>query len=480
MITKIAWRNIWFKPLNTLLSIILLTASVAIITLLILLQEQFEKKFNSNIDGIDLVLGAQGSPLQLILSSVYQVDAPTGNISYTEAKQWMDHPFVETAIPLAFGDNYKGFRIVGTTPDYLEKYNATVEEGKVFNKKFEVVVGNAIAEKMQLKIGDTFFGTHGDSKEGDVHDNQAYTIVGIASKTDKVVDNLILCNVQSVWTMHDHEGHDHEGHDHGDEAESHEGHNHEVHDHEVAAASTDNHEGHDHGDEIESHEGHNHEDHEEAITSVDNHEGHEHEGHDHATEDTHDHEEEAIVNYEGKEITAVLVKMKNKMAIFSWQRMIPMNTKMQAASPGLEINRLFSLFGIGLQALQYLAYGIMLISGISIFIALFNTLKERKYEFALLRVNGASRLQLLILVLIESLLLCITGFLFGTIVGRVALMLISGSSEEEFKMSFNPFEFVWDKEGYLFLLTIFVGILAAVIPAVKAYSLNISKTLANA
>jgi len=168
------------------------------------------------------------------------------------------------------------------------------------------------------------------------------------------------------------------------------------------------------------------------------------------------------------------------MGIVMWPRVIAQNTKMQAASPAIEINRLFSLFGIGLQALQYLAYGIMLISGISIFIALYNTLKERKYEFALLRVNGASRIQLLSLVLIESLLLCITGYIFGTIVGRIALAFISGSSEQEFKMTFNPFEFVWEKEGYLFLLTIFVGILAAVIPAFKAYRLNISKTLANA
>ncbi|AXG73224.1 permease [Flavobacterium arcticum] len=454
MITKIAWRNIWFKPLNTLLSIILLTASVAIITLLILLQEQFEKKFNSNIDGIDLVLGAKGSPLQLILSSVYQVDAPTGNINYIEAKKWMDNPFVETAIPLAFGDNYRGFRIVGTTPDYLDKYGADIKEGKVFTENFEVVVGSAIAEKMQLKIGDTFFGSHGDSEEGEVHKNHAYKVVGIASKTDKIVDNLILCTIPSVWAMHDHEhtegeAHDHDAHDH--------------HDDEAVTEDVHNHDEHMHDEDNAAHD-HNHD----AVASADN-----HDDHDHEAEDTH-------ISEEGKEITAVLLKMKNKMAIFSWQRIIPMNTKMQAASPGLEISRLFSLFGIGLQALQYLAYGIMLISGISIFIALYNTLKERKYEFALLRVNGASRFQLLALVLIESLLLCITGFLFGTIVGRVALVLISGSSEEEFKMSFNPFEFVWEKEGYLFLLTIFVGILAAVIPAVKAYSLNISKTLANA
>jgi putative ABC transport system permease protein len=438
MITKIAWKNIWFKPLNTALSIILLTASVAIITLLILLQEQFEKNFSDNIDGIDLVLGAQGSPLQLILSSVYQVDAPTGNIDYAEAKKWMNNRMVETAIPLAFGDNYRGYRIVGTTPDYLKKYDAEVKDGKIFSKNFEVVVGSSIAQKLNIKVGDKFFGSHGDAEEGELHDEHAYHVTGIATPTGKVVDNLILSNVPSVWAMHDHE--------HAEGAAAEEEHDHEAH----GEAATE----------------HNHE------------EEHDHE---HAEGEAHDHEAHAEnVSEEGKEITAVLVKFRSKMGIVTWPRLIAQNTKMQAASPAIEINRLFSLFGIGLQALQYLAYGIMLISGISIFIALYNTLKERKYEFALLRVNGASRMQLLSLVLIESLLLCIVGFIFGTIVGRIALSFISGSSEDEFKMSFNPFEFVWEKEGYLFLLTIFVGILAAVIPAIKAYSLNISKTLANA
>jgi putative ABC transport system permease protein len=179
------------------------------------------------------------------------------------------------------------------------------------------------------------------------------------------------------------------------------------------------------------------------------------------------------------EITAVLLKFRNKMGIVTWPRIIAQNTKMQVASPAIEVNRLFKLFGLGIDALRYLAYGIMLISGISIFIALFNTLKERKFEFALLRVNGAGRFKLLSLVMIESLLLCVVGFLFGTILGRIALMLISNSAEDDFKMSFNPYEFIWDKEGILFLLTIFVGIIAALIPALKAYNLNISKTLAN-
>lgn len=419
MITKLAWRNIWFKPLNTILSIILLTSSVAIITVLILLEKQFEEKFTNNLDGIDLVMGAQGSPLQLILSSIYQVDAPTGNISLDSAKVWMQNPMVEKAIPLAFGDNYKGFKILGTTQDYLSHFNVEFSEGKTFNKNFEVVIGGEIAQKLNLHVGDEFFGSHGDSEEGEVHEHYAYKVVGIAKPTGKVVDNLILSNIPSVWQMH-HQGHENPAH----------------------------------GEE----------------------------GHVHDEGDEHEHHEAADLTMDepGMEITSVLLQMRNPMAKLTWQRIIPQNTKMQAASPAIEINRLFTLFGVGIDALRYLAYGIMLISGISIFIALFNTLKERKNEFALMRVNGAGRLQLLKLVLIESLLLCIVGFIFGTILGRIALVLISKSSEADFKLSFNPYEFIWNKEGWLLALTLIVGIVAALIPAIKAYSLNISKTLANA
>jgi putative ABC transport system permease protein len=396
MIVKLAWRNIWFKPLNTLLSVLLLASSVAIITLLILLQKQFEEQFSSNADDIDLVLGAQGSPLQLVLSSVYQVDAPTGNINYDSARVWMRHPFVKTAIPLAFGDNYLGYKIVGTTPDYLEKFKAKLEEGKIFSKEFEVVLGSVIAKKLNLKVGDKFNGTHGDAKEGEKHEEFQYVVTGIASHTGKVIDNLILSTIESVWVMH---GHSHE-------------------------------------------------------------EGHE-------------------VDEEPKEITSVLLKFRSKMGIVTWPRIIAQNTKMQAASPAIEINRLFTLFGIGLKTLEYLAYGIMLISGISIFIALFNRLKERQYEFALLRLHGASRFQILSLVIIESLFLCAVGYFFGTIIGRIALRWLSSAAAEDFKMEFNPGEIIWEKEGYLFLITLFVGIVAAIIPAVKAYRMNISKTLAN-
>jgi len=417
MITKLAWKNIWFKPLNTVLSVILLTSSVAIITTLILVEKQFEEKFSSNIENVDLVLGAQGSPLQLILSSVYQVDTPPGNISYDSAKVWMNHPFVEKAIPLAFGDNYRGYKILGTTTDYLAKYNAKVIDGVLFEKNFEVVVGSEIAKKLNLQVGEEFFGSHGDAEEGEVHENYAYKVVGIASKTGKVVDNLIICTIPTVWQMH--------------------------HQHEENPA---------HGEE-----GHIHVEGEHELVEAD-----------------------LTIDEPNMEITAVLLKIRNQMAKLTWQRVIPQNTKMQAVSPAFEVNRLFGLFGIGVTALQYLAYGIMMISGISIFIALYTTLKERESEFVLLRVNGARRFQLLKIVMMESLLLCVVGFVFGSILGRVALRMLSNASEADFKMSFDPYTFLWQKEGVLLVVTLLVGCIAALIPAIKAYNLNISKTLANA
>lgn len=404
MITKIAWKNTWFKPWNTFLSILLLSASVAVISVLLLLQKQLEDQFSDSMQNVDLVLGAKGSPLQLILSAVYHIDHPPGNISYDEAQKWMQNPAVMNAVPLAYGDNYMGFSIVGTDENYFTHFDLKLASGTLFSRDFEVVIGSKLASDAGLKTGDTFYGVHGESEEGEIHDEHAYTVTGILSPSGKVADRLIFCTIPSVWHIHDHE-------------------------------------------------------HPEAHDEED-------------TEHHHDHAE--------KELTAVLLHMKNSMSKVSWPRMVAEDSDMQAASPAMEINRLFSLLGVGTSVLIYLAYGIMFISGISIFIALFNRLKERKYEFALLRISGISGSRLFGMVLLESFICCITGFITGVLFSRLCLCLISVSAREKFKTGFNPYEFLWKEEGILLLITLAVGVVAALIPAIKAYSLNISKTLADA
>lgn len=412
MIIKLAIKNILHKPLNFLLGWILLTVSVGIISLLLLVQKQIEDQFTNNIKGVDMVLGAKGSPLQLILSAVYHIDAPTGNIKYDEAQKWMQHPFVEKAIPLAYGDSYRGFAVLGTTADYLEKYNAAIEQGKIYSNDFEVVVGKDLAQLLHLKIGDHFFGTHGDKEGGEQHKEHAYHVTGILKETGSVVDKLIIGNIESVWKMHEHHHHDDENKGNAD----------------TTANSKD--------DDDDDYEG-------------------------------------------GKELTAVLLKFRNPLAQVQFPRIINGNTNMMAAVPAIEINRLFTLLGVGIDTLEKMAWGIMVLSALSVFITLFNALKDRKYELALMRTMGGGRLKLVLLVLTESLLLCISGFICGIIVSRIALYFLSKSAESNYHFSLHQFGLEWPEEGYLFLITILVGVISALIPAIKAYYLNISKTLAN-
>ena len=220
MLGKIAWKNIIYKPLNTALCVSLLLFGVGIISLMLLIQNQLEQKFARDLQDIDLVVGAKGSPLQLVLSAVYHIDAPTGNIKLAEARNIMEAPVVKEAIPLAYGDSYRGFRILGTTEGYIKKYDAELREGRIFEKTMEATIGIDIAQKTGLKLGDTFLGTHGEVDGGHVHDEYNYTVVGILERTNSVLDQLLMTNLESVWLVHaDHGG----GHDHEEEDHDHEG-----------------------------------------------------------------------------------------------------------------------------------------------------------------------------------------------------------------------------------------------------------------
>ncbi|EIM75460.1 hypothetical protein A3SI_13832, partial [Nitritalea halalkaliphila LW7] len=176
---KLSWKYLVAKPLHTTLNIVLLAMGLAIITVLLLVQDQFEGKMTRDAKGIDLVVGAKGSPLQLILSSIYHIDFPTGNIDLEEAQKLTQNRLVKQVIPLGLGDNYQGYRIVGTNYDYLDLYEAEVGEGKRWEKPFEIVLGAAVAAKTGLKLGDQIIGSHGVGGGGHAHDEHPYTVVGI-------------------------------------------------------------------------------------------------------------------------------------------------------------------------------------------------------------------------------------------------------------------------------------------------------------
>lgn len=211
------------KKLATALNVLLLSLGVGTIVTLVLILSQVEDRMDRDAAGVDLVIGAKGSPMQLILSSVFHVDVPTGNIPLGEASLIIAEPAVKKAIPLALGDSYRSFRIVGTNPSFLDLYRASVVEGKMFDQPLQAVIGADVAKQTGLKVGARFAGSHGltDSGAGAAHDEHPFDVVGVMAPTGTVADRLILTSVASVWKVHGHgeteasSKHDH-AHDHAD------------------------------------------------------------------------------------------------------------------------------------------------------------------------------------------------------------------------------------------------------------------------
>ena len=427
-IFKLSIKNIISKPLNSILSLALLILGIGIISLLLQLNSLIKTQMDNNLKGIDMVVGAKGSPLQLILSAVYHIDSPTGNISVEDAEEIKNNRMVGSSIDLLYGDNYKGYRIVGTEDKFLDLYNAKIKDGKKWNAPFEVVVGAKIYSKLNINLDDELISSHGLRETGEAHVNQPFKVVGLLEPSNSVVDQLIITSPQSIWDLHDEHDHDDEDHE-------------EHHD--------EDHEEHEHDHDDEDHEEHHDEDHEE------------HE---------HDHDD--------KEITAMLIKFKSPMNIIQFPRQINENTNLQAAVPSYEISRLFKLFGFGIETLTYLAYLIILVSGFSLFINLFNSMRERKYEMALIRTLGASRSQLSVMVIFESLILTISGFLLGLLVSRLGVMFVSSLMEESLNYSLSSL-YILNEEFWLLGLSILIGLISSLIPAIQVYKMNISEILAD-
>jgi putative ABC transport system permease protein len=448
---QLGWKNLTNNPLSMLLSLLLFALGVGLISLLLLLNKQLSEKFDKNLADIDLVIGAKGSPLQMILCNMYHVDSPTGNISVKAARPFMNpkHPFIKMAIPLSLGDSYKGYRIVGTEHTFVDSlYQGRLQTGKLWQQNMEVCIGAIVAEREKLKIGDTFHSSHGLIDDGmNLHDDVApFKVTGIFEPSGTVLDQLILTNTQSIWSVH--QDHDHENpkeetaennNTPTDSTEA--GHNHA-------------HEDHDHGD----HDDHGHDDHRQATPAP--------------------AEQKPLMEATDQEITALLVRYRGKT---NWRalnlpREINENTDMQAASPAYEITRLFSMMGAGEQLLRTIALVIIFVSGLSIFISLYKSLRERKSELALLRVMGASRPYLFALIIIEGLLLAGIGYLIGITLSHIGMNILAGVVEDAYRYSFTGWVFM-KEEFYLLIGALLIGFISALIPAIQAAKTDISETL---
>lgn len=452
---RLSWRNIIHRPLASGLAVLLLAAGVSIILITLLTTSQLDEKFKKNVKDIDFVVGAKGSRLQLILCNIFQVDNPTGNIKYAKANAIKTHPFVVRAIPLSIGDNYQTYRIVGTTPDYIDLYGGKMAEGNLWAVPMEAVIGSGIADKFHLEVGDKFAGGHGLGESTHIHDDMLYTVVGILEPSNTVMDNLLLTSLESVWVVHAGESHQAKGSleiKTADQLDS-------------AAMDTLM--------TLEEFKAQN--ELEVGADTVST-----------AEEEEHVHEHHGKVNYDSllklinpldREITGMLIQVKEGgKAKLSVQGTINQYEGMMAADVAIEIQQLKEIMSPATGVMEMLAYVIMIIAAISMFVAMFNSLKDRQYEIALMRVLGSSSAKVFVSILLEGLYLAILGFGLGALLSHVGMEIFSGYLTEEYHYDFSGWIFLRE-ELYLFGGALIIGVIAAIYPALKAYSTDISETL---
>ena len=200
---QLAWSYLRARPLGTLLNVILLALGVGTIGFVLIVNDQIGESLSRDAKGIDLVVGAKGSPIQLILTGIFHLDVPTGNIPLKSAQELAKNPLIRRVIPLSIADSFRGFWIIGTNPDYIDLYHGELATGHVWNDRMQAVLGSTVAARTGLGLGSRFVGSHGLAEGGPVHGDSVYSVVGILKPTGTVLDRLVLVNTESVWYVHE-------------------------------------------------------------------------------------------------------------------------------------------------------------------------------------------------------------------------------------------------------------------------------------
>lgn len=412
------------RPLTVALNALLLGIAVATLVLLLQFATQAGERFERDAQGIDLVVGAKGSPLQLVLSSVYHIDQPTGNIPLGELARLRGDPGVAKAVPLALGDNFEGFRIVGSDSGLLDLYGAAIAQGRTFAKPAEVVLGADVARSTGAGLGQKFIGSHGlgpdpDGEQG--HDHAPFVTVGILAATGTALDRLIITSIESVWDVHGIEHEDHAG------------------------------EG-----------GH------------DDHDG-DHAAHGHADEDHHDVALQAVGME--PEITAILLRYRNASAAMRLPTQINRQTALQAAAPATEAARLLGLFGSVIEGARLFGWLLALSAGLSLFVALWGATRAREGDLALLRVMGATPRAVFATILVEGLLIAAIGAIGGIALAHALMAVAANAFPTIGELGISATRFL-PGEAIILATALAIGLVAAAIPAIRIFRVDLADTLA--
>lgn len=430
---SIAWRYLWARALVTLLTLAGVALGAALITAVLAIKRETQRAFLDEAALVDLVVGAKGSPLQLVLSSVYHLDVPTGNIAYEEFDRLRADPLVRRAVPIGLGDNYRGFRIVGTTPEFyaLDRLDLStrqgvlkrlfeIGDGRWFDQDFQAVLGADVAASTGLRLGDTFVGTHGIvvTPGSSDHPEFPYTVVGILAPSGTSNDRAIFTSLGSVWRVHDYDKQLHR---------------------EMFGKRP-------------------------------------------ATDDTATSAPRPVTNpnwlfssqaaqprRDRVEVTALLVQLHSPPMRHLLVDRINRDTNAMAAIPAMEMMRLYGQVLAPVQrSLLVLAYLVVVVSALAIMATLIQSAERRRRDIAILRALGVRRWEVFVLVLLEAGLLTTMGVVGGWLLGQGGVALAAWWIGDA--MGLGVRAFVLDGEEWRALGWVLVaGLGGGVLPAVLAY-----------
>lgn len=396
---RLSWRYLWSRPLATALNLLLLTLGLATIGFVFQVRSAVDRAFERDLAGIDLVVGAKGSPMQLILAGVLHMDVPPGNIPLAEVRSLAASPQVAAVVPLSLGDNLQGYRIVGTTRDYPALYAAGLAHGRWWSQTMEAVLGARVAAATGLGPGQGFVGAHGLGRGGAVHEEAAYRVSGVLAPCGCVLDRLVLTAIESVWQVHD-----------------------DMH----GAADMD-------------------------------------------AQDLAELQAE-------REVTLALVRYASPLSAVTLPRQVNASPALQVAAPAVEITRLLSMLGAGSRVLQAAGAVLLLVAVLSLFMALWHAVRERRADLAILRLLGASPRRVTALLWLEALWLALLASLAGAGLARALWWWLARQLADDpsgiADMASRPALLAWVPA-----LALSAALLAVLLPAREAYRQDVHHSL---
>lgn len=403
-------RSLRQHLVSTIITVIAAGLASGLVMSVFNVSDQSRQAFTGGDIGYDGVLGAKGSPLQHVLNTVYHMESSPGNIPYSLYLEMKGMGGVKYAIPYAVGDNLYGYRIVGTTREIFDVFEyrtgkrfAFADGGPFDEMSRSAVFGATAAEKLGMKVGDTFSPFHGVRYDPGQRHAEVYTVSGVLEPTNTPSDLVIWIPIEGIYRM--------EGHELADGTQS-----------ETIGAQS--------------------------------------------------------IPDDKKEVSAVMVKFHKPQMGFNISTLINKGDQATFAWPIANVMASFmgKLAWIT-DILRYVAYLVVVVAGFGLLASIYNTMNERRREFAVLRALGARKRTVFTAIVLEAATIALLGSLLGYVLYAGVMVVSAAIIKAQVgvvldTLTYHP-ALLWTPLGM-----VLVGALAGVFPALKAYSTDVARTLA--